>query len=108
MSDYDFKKDWPKIKKDLARLSQEALTLAKKGEEQLVKLSHKGKLQLDAAALGLKKEHLYHLVGKEYFKSKCACPKSPKMQQLLNDLHSIDKEQKELKKKIKTKAIVEE
>ena len=34
---YDFKSDWPKVKKQLMQFSQEALTLAKQGEKELVK-----------------------------------------------------------------------
>ena len=33
---YDFKQEWPKIKKELKRVSQEALKIAKRGEAEIV------------------------------------------------------------------------
>ena len=98
---YDFKKEWPRIKKELVRVSKEAMVLAKKGEEQLVKVTKRGKLHVDDAALGLKMEHIYLQVGKEYVKSKCAETKTPKLKKLLNDLAKIEKEKQALGKKIK-------
>lgn len=101
MAEYDFKKEWPKIKKELGRLGQEALSLTKKGEERIITLTQKGKLHVDSTALGLKREHLYHLIGKEYVKGKCACPTTAKMQKYLSDLRRLEKEIKTIGKKIK-------
>lgn len=104
MSDYDFKQEWPKIKKQLGKLSQEAIQIAKKGEDQLLKLSHKGKMHVDSAALALKKEHLYHLVGKAYVQNQCGCPKSTKMQKLIAEVQQIERDIKSIRKRIKSRA----
>ena len=101
MGTYDFKKELPKIKKQFSRLSQEALVLAKKGEKELVKLSRQGKLQVDAAALALKRERLYLAIGKAYAQQPCDCPKSDKMQKVLAEVGAIDKQVGTIQKKIK-------
>jgi len=100
---YDMKKEWPKIKKELVRVSQEALDLAKKGEEELIKITQKGKLHVDTTALNLKKEHLFLRIGKEYVKAKGSGPQTPKMKQLLKSLDKLEKDIKETKKKLAIK-----
>ncbi|MCK5215750.1 MAG: hypothetical protein KAR05_10410 [Candidatus Omnitrophica bacterium] len=94
---YDFKKEWPKIKKQLMQYSKDALELAKKGEKELVRVSKKGKRHLDMTALNLKREHLYHLIGKEYVKAKCPGPQTPKINQLIQDLNKIEEDMKVLR-----------
>ena len=89
---YDFKKDWPRIKKQLTELSDEAKVLVKKGEKELVKLTKESKRHIDATALHLKKEHLYHLIGKEYLKSGCPSEPSTLMKQLVAEFKNIEKE----------------
>ncbi len=98
---YDFKKEWPKTKKKLLEISQEALDLAKKGEERLLQLSQEGKLRLDAATLTLKKEKLFYLIGKEYVQAKCPSEKTAKIEKLLKELEQVEKQQKVLKAKLK-------
>ena len=63
---YDFQKEWPKIKKQILDLSQDAMDLVKKGEKEAVRLSHEAKRHLDSTAISLKKERLLYLIGKEY------------------------------------------
>jgi len=101
---YDFKKEWPKTKKKLMALSQDALDLVKKSEEKLVHLSKEGKLRIDAGTLGLKKEQVLYLVGKEYMKSKCPGDKSAKMKKLISELNSTERKIKVLNVKIKRAA----
>ena len=96
----DFQKEWPKIKKQLMSFSQQAMQMAKKGEREFVRLSKRGKLHLDSTALNLKKEHLYHLIGQEYIRAKCPDKPNAKLQQLIDEVASIDKEQKTLKHQI--------
>ena len=96
----DFQKEWPKIKKQLTSFSQQAMQMAKKGEREFVRLSKRGKLHLDSTALNLKKEHLYHLIGQEYIRAKCPAKPNAKLQQLIDEVASIDKEQKTLKQQI--------
>ncbi|MCK5579945.1 MAG: hypothetical protein KAJ18_01580 [Candidatus Omnitrophica bacterium] len=97
----DIKKEWPKIKKQLAAVSKEALDLLKKGEKELVRVSHQGKLHMDATALNLKKEHLFHLIGKEYVKAGVPAEPNQKLKKFIQDEEKIEKELKALKIKIK-------
>lgn len=107
-SQYDFKKEWPKIKKELMRVSQEAVKLAKKGakkgEKELVKISKKGKLHLHVAKLNVKKEQLYHMIGKEYVKADCPATPTLKLKKFIDDLSKIDKQLLSLNKKIRAKS----
>ena len=96
----DFQKEWPKIKKQLLNFSQQAVQLAKKGEKEFVRLSHRGRLHLDSTALNLKKEHLYHLIGQEYVRAKCPAKPNQKLQQLITEIEGIEKEQKILKRQM--------
>ncbi|HPB68131.1 MAG TPA: hypothetical protein PLT76_06320 [Candidatus Omnitrophota bacterium] len=99
---YDFKKEWPKIKKELKRVSEEALKIAKRGEEEVVKFSRVGKIHIDSAALKLKQEHLFHLLGKEYMKAKFPGPHSPKMKKLIVEYHKLEKDLGQLQQNLKT------
>jgi hypothetical protein len=101
---YDFKKEWPKIKKKLMEVSQEAVVLAKKGEVELIKFSQKSKLHVDAAALNLKKEKLFYQIGKEYVRLKCPGEKTGKLKSLVDELDAVSLEEKALKRKIKASA----
>src|SRR3989338_2610164 len=98
----DFQKEWPKIKKQLLDFSRQAGQVVKKGEKEFVRLSHRGKLHLDATALGLKKEHLYHLIGQEYVRAKYSSTPTPKLKQLIAEFETIEKEKKSLGRQIKT------
>ena len=98
---YDFKKEWPNMKKKLMEMSREAVKLAKKGEEELVKFSQKSKLHIDAASLGLKKEKLFYQIGKEYVRAKCPGIKTPRLAKLIEELEAVDKAEKALKREIK-------
>ena len=68
---YDFKKEWEKTKEQLVKFSKEAAIVAKKGEEELIKFSHRSKLHVDSTTASLKKEHLYYQIGKEFSKIVC-------------------------------------
>ena len=97
-----FKEDWPQIKKQLLDFSQQAVQMAKKGEKEFVRLSHRGKLHLNSTALTLKKEHLYHLIGQEYIRAKCPSEPTPKLKQLVDEISRIEREQKTLERQIKS------
>ena len=97
---FDMKKEWEKTKGQLIKFSKEALEVAKKGEEELVKFSKKSKLHIDSTAINLRKEKLYYLIGKEYVHSISAGKESSKVKKLLADLKAAEKEQKSLKIKI--------
>ncbi len=98
---YDFKQEWPKIKKELKRVSQEALKIAKRGEAEIVKFSKVGKVHVDSAALRLKQEHLFHLLGKEYAKANFPGPHSPKMKKLVVEYHKLEKDLGQLRQNLK-------
>ena len=97
---YDFKKEWEKTRGKLAQFSKEAMTLAKKGEKELVDFSRKGKLHVDATAVSLKKEKLYYLIGREYANNKTPEAPTQNMIKLLDELNKANKEQTSLNRKI--------
>jgi hypothetical protein len=97
----DFKKEWPRLRKQLMRYSQEALVLAKRGEEKIKDLSKEGKLRFDVTTLGVKKEHLYYRIGKEFVKSRSAGKENPRLHKLLEELKRVNKEMRTLNRKIK-------
>ena len=97
----DFKKEWPKIKKQLLDFSQQAVEMAKKGEKEFIRLSERGKLHINSTALTLKKEHLYHLIGQEYVKAKCPAAPTAKLKQLIEEIEKIEKDRRTLDRQIK-------
>src|SRR6185503_9937855 len=99
---FDLKKEWEKTKIQLQRFSQEAAVFAKKGEQELVEFSRKGKLHLDSTALVLKIEHLYYLIGKEYVKnSRSAQPASGQLDKLIKEITKLEKDHKLLQVKMR-------
>lgn len=100
---FDFKKEWESTKKTLMQLSKDAAVIAKKGETELVKISEKGKLHFDSTANIVKKEHLYLQIGKEFVTSKKAVSTNTKLKKLVAQVNKIEKEQKALKRAMKTK-----
>jgi len=101
-SGYDFRKEWPKIKKELTRAGAEAAKMAKKGEKEIRRLSQKGKWQFDVTALKLKQNHLHALIGKEYISAKSPNEPTAALKKYVAEWHKIDKEIKSLNRKIKT------
>jgi len=99
---YDFKKEWPQLKKQLARISDDARVMMKKGEKELVKFSRESKRHLDVTALQLKKEHLYHLIGKEYLKAGCPGEPSAPLKSLVAEFQNIEKDITALSRRQKT------
>ncbi len=97
----DFKKEWEKTRKQLTQFGREAVKIAQKGEKEFVKLSRVGKLHMDSAAIGLKKEQLFYLIGKEYVKANAPEKPTPQLDKFLNELKKADKEQEGIKVKIK-------
>ena len=101
MSDQiDYKKEWERTKKQLVVFSKEMAELAKKGEKEFVKFSKRSKLHIDSTAIGLKKEHLYYQIGKEYVVSNTPAEPTPKLKKLIDEVRKSDKQQKELKTKL--------
>jgi len=99
---YDFKKEWPKIKKELMRLKKDTMVMAKKGEKELRRLSVQGRIQLDVASLKVKKEHLLYVIGKEYVKSKPdpASQNAP-LKKLTSELAKLEKDISGLNRKLR-------
>ena len=101
---YDFKKEWPKIKNELIRVSKDAMALAQKGEEEVIRFSKKGKLHIDVTAIKLKEERLYNMIGKEYIKAKCPSAPTDQLKKLIAEWKQLEKEMKALNRKIKAVA----
>ncbi len=99
---YDLKKEWPKIKEKLILMSKEAVVLAKKGEEQLVTFSKQGRLHIDSTTLSLKKDRLFVQIGKAYVKSQKDGGQSAQMKKLLAELVQLEKEERAVKRRLKT------
>ena len=99
---YDFKKEWVKTKDQLSKLSKEALVIAKKGERELIEISRKSKIHVDATALTLKKEHLYYMIGKEYSALQDKNKPSVTLTKLVGELSKANRQQLVLKRRIKT------
>ena len=100
MVPYDFKKEWPKLKKQLVSYSQEAVKLAKKGEEKAIQFGKESRLHLDIAALKLRQEQLFYKIGKEFVALKGKSQNSAKLNKLIEELESAGKEEKLIRKKI--------
>jgi len=98
---YDFKGEWEKTRERLTKFSKDALEVAKKGEKELVKFSRLGKLHVDATAVGLKREQLYYLVGREYVKASTPEKPTPAIAKLLDELKAVEGQQKAIRTKLK-------
>ena len=98
------KKEWEKTKKQLNKLSKNVVEIAKRSEKELIEISKKGKMQIDSAAIRLKKEHLYYQIGKEYSRLKSEKKQtSAKLKKLLEELKRVKNDQTNLKRKINSK-----
>lgn len=60
-------KIWQEAKNNLRILSERTLSLAQKGEKELVKASRIGKLQLNIVTMNLKKENIFRELGKKTY-----------------------------------------
>jgi hypothetical protein len=98
---YNFKKEWGKTRAQLAKFSKEAVEVAQKGEKELVQFSRRSKIRMDATAIGLRKEHLYYLIGKEYGSLKNPLEPSVKLNKLVAELKNADKQQRVLRRALK-------
>lgn len=85
----DFKEEWPLIRAQLLKLSQEALHLAKRGEDKIFKLSKDGKKKLEEAYRSLRREHILYLIGKEYVAAGTPGKKNPRLKELLTILSEM-------------------
>ena len=101
---FDFKKEIEKAKKQLIALSKDAAKIAQEGQKELVKLSNTTKLHYESTAAALHKEKLYYLIGKEYVKLKDSSKGSAVLKKLVDELKQVDKEQRAVRSKLKTKS----
>jgi hypothetical protein len=97
----DFQKEWPKIRKQLQDIGREAAKLAHKGEEELVKISKKGKMRLDATSINLKREKLYYELGKTYAKEGFPGAGSPALKKIVGEIEKLESQSRSLKRKLK-------
>jgi len=61
----EMQKAWADTSRNLRALGEETKKIAKKGERELVKVSKKGKIQMDIWGLNVKKERLVYQIGKK-------------------------------------------
>lgn len=96
------KSKWEKAKVHFSKMSKSAETFAKRNEGALQKISNLGKLHLESSALNFKKEHLYHLIGKEYVNLTKPGVPSLKLKELMMEFRKIKQQEKEIKQKLRT------
>ena len=101
---FDYKKEWENTRKKLLKFGREATVLVKKGEKELVDFSQKSKMQIDVAALSLRMEKLYYLIGKEYVRLRDKSKPTDRLRKSLLNLEEIKKQQISLKGKLKKTA----
>ena len=100
---FDFKKEWEKTKKQLMKFSQEAINIAKKGEQEILDFSKKGKLFIDSKAISLKKDSLYRQIGEAYVKLRDPSKPTVRLKKLVEEVKKIDKEERSLKKQLRVR-----
>ena len=59
----EIKKIWGDTKKNLLRLGQETVKLARKGEKEIIRASKIGKIQLDILGIKRRREILHQQIG---------------------------------------------
>lgn len=100
---YDVKQEWDKTKKQLIRFGKEVGELVRKGEDEIIALSQKGKIQIESTTTSIKKEKLYYQIGKEYVALGDQSKPSRTLKKLLDEYHKLEREQKSLSTKLKRK-----
>jgi len=91
-------KYWPKTKKELEKAAQKSKVLLKQGEKYVRDVSVKGMKETKKISLNLKKERLYHRVGKSIANtapSKWNATKS--ITDVVDEIKKIDKDIKSIK-----------
>lgn len=84
---------WESTRKDLEKVLKDTNNLVKKGEEYIKEVSGKGKEKLEAMRLTLKREKLYHELGKTVSSlPKSRWANSKKIEKLVEDIKKINKE----------------
>ena len=102
---YDVKQEWEKTKKQLVRFGHEVGELVRKGEDEIIHLSQKGKIQIEATTTTLKKEKLYYQIGKEYVALSDVSKPSDGPEEIDGAIpHKLEREQKSLNTKLKKKS----
>ena len=95
-------KIWQQAKKNLKELGQKTMKLAQKGEEEVVRASKIGKLQLDIVGINLKKENIFRQAGKKVYEAhfKKGEIKPAKLTSLFNQTDKLSQQIKAKKAKI--------
>lgn len=95
-------KIWQQTKESLKELGQKTISLAQKGEKEVVRASKVGKLQLDIVTINLKKENIFRLVGKKAHEmhSKKRHIESTKLTSLFSQVDKLNQQIKAKKAKI--------
>lgn len=95
-------KIWGQAKESLKELGQRTMKLAQKGEEEVVRASKVGKLQLDIISSNLKKENVFRQVGKKVYElhARKGSIKSAQLSSLFKQLDKLVQQNKSKKIKI--------
>lgn len=95
-------KIWQEAKENLKALGKRTLKLAQKGEEEVVRASKIGKLQLDIVSANLKKENLFRQTGKKVYEmhSKKGEIASARLTSFFNQTDKLNQQIKAKKTKI--------
>ena len=96
MRDAKFKdvveKIWPKTKKELEKIRENAKSLINKGESYIKTLSEKSAERTKKISLSLKKEQLYYKLGKQLVQlPKSKWNSNKKINDLVKEIKAIDK-----------------
>lgn len=89
----EFQKVWEDAKREATRLSKDINIWVKKGEKELVKFSGQAKINFEIVSSRVKKEKLFHEIGKDYY-STAASGKttSTRLDKLVGQIQTIDKQ----------------
>ena len=95
-------KIWREAKRNLKTLGQRTVKLAQKGEEEVVRASKIGKLQLDIVSINLKKENIFRQAGRKAYEMhfKKGDVESVKLNSLFNQVGKLNQQIKSIKAKI--------
>ena len=95
-------KIWQDARENLKRLGQRTMKLAQRGEEEVVRASKIGRLQLDIVGINLKKENIFRQLGKKAHEmhARKGEIKSARLTSLFGQVNKLNQQVKSKKAKI--------
>ena len=93
---------WKRTRKDLDAMVSETSKLIKKGEKQVKEISEKSRLKLEIMNLKLKREKLYHALGKTIAgTSPSKWTQNKKIEKLIAEIKKLSREITKKEKQVK-------